>query len=511
LLSFAFRTRFSPPDGFTWAKAGQFMVLTKKILRYRVIVAVIWVTLVAILLPIGEIGKSEFEATGHLDGSEAERVTDSLRDRFGSPFAHSVILVVGGLPVVDSSEGSQAVSDLAEVVSRTPGVAGIMSYVSTRSELFRGRSGEGTFLIVGLKADDAREAESIVARLRHATEEIEIALRQSYPEGTLRWTGAAAINADIRRVGDAEVRRAELRALPLTGAILLLAFGALIAAAIPLICAIAIVGIATGLAALASIWTPMSVVLVSVVTMIGLGLSIDYVLLIVSRFREALESGLSTGEAVLEANRHAGRTVIVSGSAVAIGFASLLLVPISEVSSIGVGGILVVTVAMLMATTLLPVVLARLGPRVNWGRIQLGRRNGLGDLARRWGHWVTVHPWRILLLAGIPLVLLALQSIHLKVAVPRGIHGTQQCFADGTRPCRASAIRNGAQPRRLAGDPPPLSDPGGVAPGSRRAFHCHCPWQLRRCPTAVEPRTEANASQPCRSRWSQRVDRADPQ
>jgi RND superfamily putative drug exporter len=162
------------------------------------------------------------------------------------------------------------------------------------------------------------------------------------------------------------------------------------------------------------------VILVSIVTMVGLGLSIDYALLIISRYRDALDEGMPRGAAIAQAGERGGRTVIVSGTAVAIGFAAMLLVPVNEVRSIGVGGLLVSTVSVLIATTLLPLVLDWIGPWIDAGRIGRARRQ---DRARHWGRWaswVGRHPLWVLAVAGLPLVFLAFQATRLRMDLPRG-------------------------------------------------------------------------------------------
>jgi len=154
--------------------------------------------------------------------------------------------------------------------------------------------------------------------------------------------------------------------------------------------------------------------------MVGLGLSIDYALLIVSRYRDGLEEGLSRSDAVIAAAQHGGRTVLVSGSAVAIGFAAMLMVRVSEVRSIGMGGLIVTTVAVLVASTLLPVLLVWIGPWIDAGSLGFSRRPATRRHWRRWAHWVMRHPLRVLAVAGIPLVLLAAQATHLRIDLPRG-------------------------------------------------------------------------------------------
>jgi RND superfamily putative drug exporter len=183
--------------------------------------------------------------------------------------------------------------------------------------------------------------------------------------------------------------------------------------------------------------------------MLGLGLGIDYALLMVSRFREALSAGNDGPKASLIAARQAGHTLLISASTVAIGFLALLTVPISEIRSIGVAGILVAGICVLLATTVVPVMLGLLGHRIDHGRLPFTPRLDArwaartGDRWRRWGTVIVAHPWRALFLAGVPLLLLAWQAKHLDTSLPRGdwlppaaesvhaLHALEQMDRDG--------------------------------------------------------------------------------
>jgi RND superfamily putative drug exporter len=162
--------------------------------------------------------------------------------------------------------------------------------------------------------------------------------------------------------------------------------------------------------------------------MLGLGLGIDYALLTVSRFRESLSRGRGAEGAAEDACRHAGGTVALSGAAVAVGFAGLLLVPVGELRSLALGGLLVAGASVLIAVTLLPALLAWLGPRIDTGRLPWRRSQRRADAAhdarveiwRRWGRWVWRHPALVLLTAGTPLLLLALHAPRMRTGLPDG-------------------------------------------------------------------------------------------
>jgi putative drug exporter of the RND superfamily len=297
----------------------------------------------------------------------------------------------------------------------------VFSYLSGREPLFISarHDSAGTFVVVGL--DAKQRPDVLLDTLRQATARFETGLRKEYPHATLRWTGQAALNVDLRRTSAADARTAEWRALPLTLALLFLAFGALTAAFLPVAGAMLAIGVTLGIAALVAHAWPLSILLQNVVTMIGLGLGIDYSLLVLARFREELRAGHDRERAARDALRHAGPTILLSGTAVAIGFASLALIRVSDLRSVAVGGLLVTGVSMLIATTLLPGVLATLGHRVDAGRLPIRERSSRSAWSwRAWADVVTRHPGRVLLLSALPVCVLAWQGLRLKATQPRG-------------------------------------------------------------------------------------------
>lgn len=384
--------------------------------RRRWWVAAAWLLCLLAALPFAGKVDEKLDATARLEGSESYGVTQALRDRFASPFAESALLRIAATPSPATPSGRDMLEQVAAALRATAGVAGVLSYLDREDPKFIGEDAS-SLLVVGLNAQGAGDA--AIFRLRAATDVLRSQLAARYPGIDFRWTGEAAVNADIRRVSSEETRRAELWVFPVTLLLLLIAFRSPVCAVLPLLCGALTMVIALGLAvAVNRIW-PLSVILVSVVSMIGLGLSIDYALLIISRYREALAAGLSSGAAVIEAGERSG-TVIVSGAAVAIGFAAMLLVRVGEVRSIGVGGLLVTIVSVLVACTLLPLVLTWLGPWLDWGRIGRDRKADSARHWRRWAAWIGRHPGWVLMLAGLPLVLLALQASRLRIDLPRG-------------------------------------------------------------------------------------------
>jgi RND superfamily putative drug exporter len=395
--------------------------LARAIIRRRRWVLAAWLIVFAALVPLAGRLEQELEVAAQVGGSEAAGVERTLATRFASPFARHAVLVASGVPAPGTPAGNEVLRAVVTAVERVPGVTGTLSYLNVADTVFLGARALGTYLLVGLDPAGSRP-DALVPPLRAATERLSATLRQAYPQAALRWTGEIPINFDLRRTSAEESARAEQRVLPLTLVLLLLAFNAVVAALLPLVAATLAIAITLGAAVLINTAWPLSILLQSIVSMIGFGVGIDYALLTVSRFREALAAGLDAESAAAEAAEHAGGTIALSGAAVMIGFASLLLVPLNEMQAIGVGGILVVGVSVLMAMTLLPGLLAWLGPRIDAGRIlrMRNRSNPFAGWWRAWGRWVIGHSWLVLIVAGAPVVRLAWEAPRLRAELPRG-------------------------------------------------------------------------------------------
>ena len=200
--------------------------------------------------------------------------------------------------------------------------------------------------------------------------------------------GPAAVFDDVGSQVEADIAQAEAITLPIVLLLSLLVFGSLVAATLPvLIGGMAIVGAFTLLRVL-SLSTDVSVFAINVITLLGLGLAIDYALFVVSRFREELDRGRDTADAVAATMATAGRTVLFSGVTVAVALASLLLFPQVFLRSMGFGGMAAVLVAMVTALTVLPALLAVLGPRVNAGRVPFLRRGSAATTGH--GAWARI-------------------------------------------------------------------------------------------------------------------------
>lgn len=396
--------------------------IAERIVRHRALVALVWIVVGAALLPRARHVESVLRVAASVDGSESALVDEQLVRRFQSPFAHSVVLVATGVPSPQRAPGNDVLRALVDSLQAIRGVTRVYSYLDGREPLFvdaRSDSAPGTFVIVGL--DERQPTDVLLDRLRLATSRFASALRRDHPDVTMRWTGHAALNVDLRRKSAADARGAEWRALPVTLVLLLLAFGALVAALLPLAGAVLAIGVALGLAALLAQSWSLTILLQNVVSMIGLGLGIDYSLLVLARFREEMRVGRARELAAREALLHAGPTILLSACAVAIGFSALSVLPVNELRSVAIGGVFITGASMLVATTLLPGILAMLGNHVNAGGWRRATRASRAESRwRAWGTFVTRHPGRVLALSVLPVCLLALPGLRLQATQPSG-------------------------------------------------------------------------------------------
>lgn len=379
---------------------------------------------VVVLLPFSFHAERHLETATRVEGSEAETVRQELVSRFHSPFVDRVVLVIQGLPPADSVEGEEALTTIVAGLKEEPGVSGVVSYNELHDPIFLGNGG-GTFVMVGLSSA-VGPVESLVPKLHQRVESLANQLRSRYPAVKLELTGELPLNFDIRKASADDVRRGESLVIPVTLVLLLVAFGSLVAALIPLAVGQLAIAATLAITGLLAHRLHLSILVQNLATMLGLGLGIDYALLMVSRFRESISAGHDGPAASLIAARQAGHTLLISASTVAIGFLALLTVPISEIRSIGIAGFLVAGISVLLTNTVVPAVLALLGPHINDGRmpftpkLDAHRAERTGNQWRRWGRVIVAHPWLALTLAGVPLLLLAWQVTRLDTSVPKG-------------------------------------------------------------------------------------------
>lgn len=269
---------------------------------------------------------------------------------------------------------------------------------------------------------DTHHAIATVALRREATVDTRgyPALRQSIAAGplTVTVTGVGAFRADLDAVLQRDLQRAEVLSAPLTLIVLLLVFGSVVAAMLP--AGVGALAVAGGVAAVMLLSRRMEVAqyAINIVSLVGLGVAIDYSLFMVNRFREELAGGNAVEDAVARTVSTAGRAVAFSGLAVVIGLSGLFFFRGSYLSSLGLGGTLVVAFAALYALTFLPALLAVLGPGVNRWRIGSLGTGGRDGFWRPLATWVMRRPLWVLLPTLAMLLVLGRPFLDLKLAIP---------------------------------------------------------------------------------------------
>jgi RND superfamily putative drug exporter len=262
---------------------------------------------------------------------------------------------------------------------------------------------------------------------------------------TVTATGPAAFRSDLDQALAADLQRSEILSAPVTFAVLLLVFGSLVAASLPLgVGVLAVVG-GIGLVMLLSRFTEVAQYAINIVSLVGLGVAIDYSLFMVSRFREEVAGGADVEAALARTVATAGRAVMFSGVAVAIGLGGLLFFHGSFLASLGAGGTIVVVLSVVYALTFLPALLGVLGPNVD--RLRVHRIEPRGE-HRRWHRLamgVMRHPVLVLLPTLALLVAAGRPFLDIALAVP-DVH----ILPPGSEAKRGDAILREAFPERVA-------------------------------------------------------------
>jgi trehalose monomycolate/heme transporter len=297
--------------------------------------------------------------------SQSQREADQASQVFGRNDADVVVLYRSASRTVGDPAYRQAVTAALAGLPRAD-VARVSTYWSTGSPRLVSTDRHATYAVLQLTgADDAARNDSykaIKAELTPAS--------LAFSGVTARVGGTVPMEAAINSEVTANIAKAELFSMPVLLILLLVIFGSLVAAALPVaIGGIAILGSFTVLRLL-TMATTVSVYSVNITTILGLGLGIDYGLFMVTRFREELHRQPTVEQAVARTVATAGRTVAVSGITVAVALTSLMLFPENFLRSMGYGGVATVAVDMLAALTVLPALLAVLGPKVNALRIR---------------------------------------------------------------------------------------------------------------------------------------------
>jgi RND superfamily putative drug exporter len=375
---------------------------TRWILSHRWIVLAVWAVIAvaafASVQPASDALSSEFT----LPGEESSDANEIIAQRFGTggPRANGPLVPVVQLPegtTVDSPGVREELrSAFDEISAAVPG-SRAASFATTGDRVFVSEDGRTTF-------GEIWYAPSEVA-FDPGGEALDAA-REASLDVTVAGSPVLITGIDALASGEEGSEGPDVLVETLIGgvfALLVLAFvfGSLMALVPLLIAAIAIPTTFLALWPIAEA-SEVSIVVQFLVSLIGLGIAIDYSLLIVMRWREERARGLANRDAVVETMEHAGRAVIFSGVAVAIGLLAMILLPVPFLRSIGYGGMLIPLVSVLIGTTLLPVLLSTIGPRLD----RIGIRRRTRDTGEGWIPWGKFVVRYRLLVGGVALLIL---------------------------------------------------------------------------------------------------------
>ncbi|MGR4879899.1 MMPL family transporter [Streptomyces sp. LARHCF249] len=353
--------------------------------------------------------------------SESSRAARVAAEHLGA--TPNLVLVAqsrGGY--VDDPAARSEGEALTRRLAAEPHVSAVTSYWTGGAAELRSRDGQAAMLVAHVDG----EGDRLGARVERLRDELTTPAAGQKAETaqaalTVRVGGTALVDAELQDIAESDLKRAESVVLPGTLILLVLVFGSVVAAALPLLIGVlSIAGTLLVLSVLGAV-TDVSVFALNLTTALGLGLGIDYGLLIVSRFREELSAGYHPRTAAIRTVRTAGHTIGFSAATVSAALATLLVFPPYFLRSFAYAGIAVVAIAAVSAVTVLPALLALLGPRVNAWSVPWRRRAQGGSRSRFWEGLARIVVRRPLL-AALPvvglLVVLAGPFAHAGFATP---------------------------------------------------------------------------------------------
>jgi putative drug exporter of the RND superfamily len=370
-----------------------------------------WLIMGVIFTPLALEFASHVQSTlSGMKGSPSETVRQQVVKNFSTALAFPTAIVwdASGVPKEDADRAWKNVLDAvhgdAKVNDVTDGQVMIENWPDD--------SWHAAFVAVG--ASTYGEAEKAVTTLR------EDLVKMPFPGAHRPWvTGGPALFLDLNLASTESLRQGELVALPVTFIILLIVFRSLVAALLPVIVATLGVTCTLGILGLLASRMPITFFVPNLVTMIGLGVGIDYCLIYLARYRRERANHLTTQEALALTWKTAGKTVIVSAVLVMSGFLSLLLIPLEFFTSIAVGGMLVVAAVAFATLTLLPAMIFLTGRYLEWGSsllhpLKYFRVSPL--FGEKWGRFVVLRPRLCVTLGLMILAILAYPALRLQIA-----------------------------------------------------------------------------------------------
>ena len=324
--------------------------------RARWFILVFWVLALGASVPFAATISSRLQSSiAQPSDTESAHVSQQLVGTFHQPQSQ-VLVVFRSTSAVVTDTTYQA--EIQGFINRAQGV----THVVSAQQQAPAADGHTTFVMVGFNQDDETTAKVIP--------DFQKLLPTAGP-ATAALTGTAVVDSELTQTASHDLEHVEAISLPITLLVLLVVFGTLIAAAMPLGLALFALPVALALMTVINAIVPLNIFVLNIATIMGLGISIDYSLFIVRRYREEMALGRVGDEAIGRTLATAGEAILFSAITVMIGFAGLFLLRTPFMTAIGIGGAVTVGCSALAALTLLPAVLSIAGPRVNALRVPL--------------------------------------------------------------------------------------------------------------------------------------------
>jgi uncharacterized membrane protein YdfJ with MMPL/SSD domain len=393
--------------------------------RRRRWVVGIWVAILVCALPFAAKQTDHLTGGGFdVPGSQSEAVSEALQNDFGSQ-SNGITVLLKAAPAAGPAQRAAAVGRVRREVATLDGVT--LAPAAARQALAQLRHSS----IAMLPLNSERSPDELIDSATTMREDLEPGTVQAGVTPYL--VGQPTIWAGMQEISKKDLSKAEASGFPIVALILLVVFGSLAAAALPLALGFVSVLVTGALIYFISLQMTTSVFVTNMASMIGIGVAIDYSLFILARYREEREAGRSPDEARAEALATSGLAVSFSGLAVIISLAGLWMVDNQALRSMALGAMTVVGVSILTATTLLPALIAMLGDRVLPGGIvgrverffkhRVLRRPVAAPTAtsagasRFWEGWtrrVMAHPWTAVVAVSAVLLTLAIPVLSLE-------------------------------------------------------------------------------------------------
>lgn len=386
-----------------------FNALARTVVRRRKSTLIIFLLVVFAAGGIGSLAFSRLDSGGYSNPkSESARAANYLTTHFHVKDPGIVLVVDAGTKNVGDVQVAASAMRLESAVNAVPGVARTLSFWSAGNlPAFQSRDGKAAYIFVYTKYTDFGPT-SDVGKVIQSKFDGKFESLHVYASGA--GVIAHAINSKISK----DLALAETISIPLTFILLAFVFGALVASAMPLVVGISAILGAFFLIYLFTLFTGVSVFALNLITGLGLGLGIDYALLIVNRFREELHAGKSVEDAVFTTVTTAGKTVFYSGLSVFVTISAMMFFPLSFLKSFGYAGVSVVALAVAGALIPLPAILAMLGHRVDKGVVRKSAIVPKGE-----GRWAVTA--RFVMRRPIPVVLVSLVILGIFAAPIRSV------------------------------------------------------------------------------------------